>query len=109
MGEDGPAGGLLGGRFLLAMFASITVLTSKGLQLTTGVGNNNAKASYELSIAICLMFYPSFLLGVFSVVDFCSKDSLKVKILYRQPSLLLLPTFTCFTFSRISPPSSSSQ
>jgi len=65
-----------------------------------GVGNNNAKALYELSIAICLMFYPSFLLGVFSVVDFCSKDSRK--ILYRQPSLLLLPTFTCFTFSRIS-------
>jgi len=56
--------------------------------------------SRKLSIAICLMFLPSFLLGLFSVVDFCSKNSLK--ILYCQPSLLLLPTFTCFTFSRIS-------
>jgi len=46
------------------------------------------------------MFLPSFLLGLFSVVDFCSKNSLK--IIYRQPSLLLLPTFTCFTFSKVS-------
>ena len=39
-------------------------------------------------------------MAVFSVVDFSSCNSLKT--LYRQPSLLLLPVFTCFTFSRIS-------
>ena len=35
MGEDGLFGGLLSGRFLLAMLASITVLILKGLTLTT--------------------------------------------------------------------------
>ena len=39
-------------------------------------------------------------MAVFSVVDFRSWNSLKT--FYRQPSLLLLPVFTCFTFSRIS-------
>ena len=61
---------------------------------------NGPYPSRDLSIAICLMFLPPFLLGLFSVVDFRSKNSLK--ILYRQPSLLLLPTFTCFTFIRVS-------
>ena len=46
------------------------------------------------------VFLPQFLLAVFSVLDFRSGNSLR--ILYRQPSLLLLPTFTCFTFSRVS-------
>ena len=49
---------------------------------------------------MCTAFLPQFLLALFSVVDFRSKNSLK--ILYRQPPLLLLPTFTCFTFIRVS-------
>ena len=107
MGEGGPAGGLLSGKFLLAMIASAAFLVLKGWMIAQSfVGNINisdiSKTPYtqNLLVTFCLAFFPQFLLAVFSVVDFRSANSLK--IFYRQPSLLLLPTFTCFTFSRIS-------
>ena len=44
MGEGGPAGGLLGGRFLLAMLASSAILISKGLTLTVSISFNCLKS-----------------------------------------------------------------
>ena len=43
---------------------------------------------------------PKLLLALVAVLDYSSRDSLK--ILFTQPALILLPVFTPFTFSRIS-------
>ena len=45
-----------------------------------------------------LLFLPSLLLSIFSTLNF--RDVSTLKILYRQPSLIILPTVTYFTFSR---------
>ena len=45
-----------------------------------------------------LLFLPPLLLSLISTLNFHNKSSLK--ILYRQPSLIILPTVTFFTFSR---------
>ena len=78
MGEGGPLGGLLGGRFLLAMLASTVILVCKGYLIV-------------LALLVSLIsFWP------------CSPWwTLGPGILSRLPSLFLLPIFTCFTFSRI--------
>ena len=55
-------------------------------------------AALSLAISIPLLFGPQFLLSIFSTLNFRDKSSLK--ILYRQPSLIILPTVTYFTFSR---------
>ena len=52
----------------------------------------------DLGLAILLVFLPSLLLSLISTVNFRDKSSLK--ILYRHPSLIILPTVTFFTFSR---------
>ena len=100
MGEGGPAGGLLGGKFLLAMLASAAVLVMKGWMIALTILVSPVPVTRNLLVTFSFTFLPQFLLAVFSVVNFRSGDSLR--IFYRQPSLLLLPTFTCFTFSRIS-------
>jgi len=46
-----------------------------------------------------LLFVPQFLLSFFSTLNFRDKSSLK--ILYRHPSLIVLPTVTFFNFSRL--------
>ena len=120
MGEGGLLGGILSGRFLLAMLASGAVLWNKTAlifisvivsvlsfnpilifcALQTGGFQAFVTQKYafqDLLVTGAFVFLPQFLLAVFSVVDFRSGNSLR--ILYRQPSLLLLPTFTCFTFS----------
>ena len=52
-----------------------------------------------LIISTAVIFLPHFLLAVISTVDFSSRQS--VKTITSHPSLLLLPTFTFFTFSRL--------
>ena len=51
-----------------------------------------------LSLIILVLFLPPFLLSTFSTLNLRDKSSLK--ILYRHPSLIILPTVTFFTFSR---------
>ena len=53
----------------------------------------------DLAVTIPLLFLPQFLLSLFSTVNILNKSSLK--ILYRHPSLIILPTVTFFTFSRL--------
>ena len=53
----------------------------------------------NLTVTILMLFLPQFLLSLFSTLNFRVKSSLK--ILYRQPSLIILPTVTFFTFSRL--------
>merc|ERR1719510_681550 len=55
--------------------------------------------SLALTVTILFSFLPPILLSLFSTVNFFNKSSLK--ILYRHPSLIILPTVTVFTFSRL--------
>ena len=54
---------------------------------------------FNVAVTILLLFVPQFLLSLFSTLNLRDKSSLK--ILYRQPSLIILPTVTFFTFSKI--------
>ena len=54
----------------------------------------------RLALTILLLFAPQFLLSLFSNLNFRDKSSLK--ILYRQPCLIILPTVTFFTFRKLS-------
>jgi len=53
----------------------------------------------NVAITMLLLFLPQFLLSFFSTLNFLNKSSLR--ILYRHPSLIILPTVTFFTFSRL--------
>merc|ERR1719510_1524350 len=55
--------------------------------------------SLALTVTILFSFLPPILLSLFSTLNFFNKSSLK--ILYRHPSLIILPTVTFFTFSRL--------
>ena len=46
-----------------------------------------------------MTFLPSFLLAIISTLDVTSKKSLS--ILISHPYLVLLPTFTCFSYSKL--------
>ena len=52
-----------------------------------------------LNLTFLLLFLPQFLLALFTTVNLRDRSSLK--ILYRHPSLIILPTITFFSFSRL--------
>ena len=52
-----------------------------------------------LALSSALLFLPQTVLAVVSTLNFRSRNSLK--ILTRHPSLIILPTITFFTFSKI--------
>ena len=52
-----------------------------------------------LPITIVLLFLPQAVLAIFSSLNLRSKSSLE--IITRHPSILLLPVFTFFTFSKL--------
>ena len=60
------------------------------------------RSSSDLAVTILLLtsilFLPQLLLSLFTTLNFRDKSSLK--ILYRHPSLIILPIVTYFTFSR---------
>ena len=68
-------------------------------QAETGSHRYGPEYSFALPFAILILFLPQLLLSLFSTLDFQDKSSLK--IFYRQPSLLILPIVTFFSFSRL--------
>jgi len=118
----GPLDGLLSGKFLVAMLASALVLVLRGTCIAFTIipgGQDGGQInrflfillhSYRrkgvlpsylpITVTILLMFLPQFLLSLFATLNFRDKSSLK--ILYRHPFLIILPTVTFFTFSKIS-------
>ena len=63
------------------------------------------RSSSDLDLAVTILrltsilFLPQLLLSLVTTLNFRDKSSLK--ILYRHPSLFILPTVTFFTFSRL--------
>ena len=98
----GTLDGLLTMKFLFAILASAGVLVLRGLCIEFTVRYFRGPPSwynFHLALNILLSFLPQFLLALFSTLNFRDKSSLK--ILYRQPSLIILPTVTFFTFSKV--------
>ena len=54
---------------------------------------------YSLSFGVTVTFLPSFLLAIISTLDLTNKKSLS--ILISHPYLVLLPTFTYFSYSKL--------
>ena len=120
----GPLDGLLSGKFLLAFLASAGGLVARGACIGFAVVSHyqlslsvkmliyyittskniyyqtygGFEVSLDLDITMLLLFVPQFLLSLFSTLNFRDKSS--IKILYRH-SLIILPTVTFFTFSRL--------
>ena len=80
----GPLDGLFSGRFILALIASASCLVVR---------------IFNPVDTFAVLFLPQLFLAFSSTVDFTKKNSLK--ILISHPSLLLLPMFTFFTFSKL--------
>jgi len=103
----GPLDGLLSGKFLLGLLASAAGLVARGLCIGLSFyqeklftkDQDKSYSGLAVTVTMLLLFLPQFLLSFFSTINFLDKSSLK--ILYRQPSLIILPTVTFFTFSRL--------
>ena len=94
--------GFLSGRFILAFIASASCLLMRGVCIATfslPSGPLGSKLDSKTFLLILLLFLPQLLLAIFSTLDLSSRNSLK--ILISHPSLILLPVFTFFTFSKI--------
>ena len=91
MTPDGPFNGQLSGRFIFAFLASNTSLLSKGYIVLL-------LSDLKLEEQIIMIFLPNLLLALMLILK-TKKSSLKM--ILSHPSLLLMPVFTLFTFSKI--------
>ena len=99
----GPLGGLLTGRFILLVTACAGVLLLKGVMISICGGaavllSGRGDSVLLRTIAGLALFLPQTVLALCTTIGL-SKSS--VKMLTRHPSLILLPTFTFFTFAKI--------
>merc|ERR1719219_3400124 len=96
----GTLDGLLTGKFVVALLASAAGLVARGLCIGYMAGApGHRESSLGLALTILVSFIPPLLLSLISTLNFFNKSSLKM--LYRHPSLIILPTVTFFTFSRL--------
>ena len=96
LGEGGALGGLATPRFLLLSLACGATLTAKGAALGVAGGDYGCKHGLVPGVLLTMatMFLPGFLLALATTFHSSTYTSF-----LRHPSLLLLPTFTCFTFA----------
>ena len=104
----GPLDGLLTCRFLIGFWACALVSSFRTacvaftygacLDERLNVLNASIQCFPALSLSTFICFILPLLLSLISTLNFRSLSSLK--ILYRHPSLIILPMVTCFTFSR---------
>ena len=102
MTQDAPASGLLSGRFIFALLASASCLVSKGVILGLIVywaDTLKLKETFlRLELTSFYLFIPELTLATILIMSM-KKTSMKMLLYY--PSLLLMPVFTMFTFSKI--------
>ena len=102
----GPLDGLLTWRFLFVFLASHAVFWFRSALVCYfgAVFSINSATQSSLPVPISLIIttfiwiIPPLLLSLFSTLNF--RDRFSLKILYRYPSLIILPMVTFFTFSR---------
>ena len=112
MAREGPLDGLFTGKFIFLVMTCAGVLVWKGLIISylilftkerqlSFLVQGNRTYNYIILIQTLLvfgLFIPQTLLATFSTIGW-SKASLK--ILLQHPYLILLPTFTFFTFAKV--------
>ena len=93
------------GRFMMAFLSCGLVGVSKGFMIAIFVDNTEmqqnqpAPLQIEVAVALCLgLFLPQLLLALWSSFG-ATKASLKTII--QHPSIIILPMFTFFTFSKM--------
>jgi hypothetical protein len=103
LSDQGPAGGVLTGRFFLLVVSMVFTLIAKGSALANGMSDTCkvtadqliSRSINQVLFPIATCFLPGFLLGVLAL-----GPSLRtLKLITSHPSLVLLPSFTFFTFS----------
>jgi len=87
-------------KFVLVFFASAGMLVFRGFAIAYTIEESvyGPHPHHHLAITLLLLFLPSFLLAIFSTLNFRDKSSFS--ILYRHPTLIIIPAVTCFSFSR---------
>ena len=105
MAREGPLDGLFTGKFIFLVMTCAGVLWTKGFMISmcdgvddTLIGSLGSRSIFMQTLAVFGLFIPQTLLAIFSTIGW-SKASLK--ILLQHPSLILLPTFTFFTFAKV--------
>ena len=94
----GALDGLLTVKFLIAFLASAMGLVTRAVCIGLTVGIWAPHNPLAQALTPVFLFLPPLLLSLFSTLNFLNVSSLK--ILYRHPSLIILPTVTYFTFGR---------
>jgi hypothetical protein len=97
LAEGGCLGGLLAPRFLLIFAACLLSPLGKGLALASPFASGYLTTEHKLlvtAIILATMFLPGFLLGLAS----CWHRGI-LKTFIAHPSIILMPTFTHFTFA----------
>ena len=85
----GPAHGLFGGRFILAFFASLASVVTKGISVAlilhfyVNVNSNLTKSFYVL-----LLFTPQILMALFCTIGFSKKS---FELILEHVDLILQP------------------
>lgn len=91
----GVLDGLCSVQFLLAFLASGSCTISKGFLIIGLI----KRLKFPVLLAATMVFLPSFLVAIISTLDITNKKSLR--ILISHPYLVLLPTFTFFSYSKL--------
>lgn len=95
---DSDAIDLLNGKFLTACLSCGLVVVSKGFMVGI-IAQQARKIGIEAAVAACFgLFIPQLLLALWSTIGL-KKSSLKIII--QDPSTILLPAFTFFTFAKM--------
>merc|ERR1719282_1181991 len=93
MGEDGPLDGMLSGRFVIGFFANAATLVYKSFLIGLA---NSGDSNWMTALTIIILFLPNLLIAIFTTVG-----RNNYRALIQHPSLLLLPTFTFFSYQML--------
>ena len=86
-------------RFLMAFLSCVCALGSRGCMVAVFVSNVSiASSDIYVQLLCCGLFIPLPLFAIWSSIG-AKKSSLKV--IFQHPSIILLPIFTYFTFSKM--------
>ena len=96
IGPGGPLDGFCTTRFILAFLASGTTLIARAFCMVQACSANVVPTV----VVVLVIFFPQAILNLSLVL---SLDRSSVTILFQQPTIVLMPIYTHFTFSRVIP------
>lgn len=90
----GPAHGLLGGRFIVAFFASLASVIHKGMSaaLVSHVYAKDDHSNLSKILFVLLLFTPQILMSLFCTIGFSKKS---FEVVFDHVDLILQPAGIC--------------